>query len=61
MSEELKPCPFCGSKNVEITQIGKNRLRLKCRGCVIYYEQKTICYGLEWLKLKMIEHWNTRV
>ena len=30
---ELKPCPFCGSKNVDVTKIGPEDWWLQCRGC----------------------------
>ena len=60
MSEELKPCPFCGCPDIRIEQTWKNGFTIECSKCHIKVEQKTIRYGLEWLKERMIVTWNTR-
>lgn len=56
----MLPCPFCGGEP-EIKQTGRNKLKLKCKRCVIGIEQKTLRYGLDWLEKRMIEDWNKRV
>jgi len=56
----MLPCPFCGGEP-EIKQTGRNKLKLKCKRCIIGIEQKTIRYGLDWLEKRMIEDWNKRV
>lgn len=55
----LKPCPFCGGEP-EIKQTGRAKLKIKCKSCVIGYEQRTIKFGIEWLEERMIETWNKR-
>jgi Lar family restriction alleviation protein len=47
---ELKPCPFCGSKDIEIIQWGKSEkarvYEVYCHGCAVHrynsFEQKAI-------------------
>lgn len=56
----MLPCPFCGG-DPEIKQTGRNKLKLRCRSCVMGIEQKTLRYDLIWLETKMIEGWNSRV
>lgn len=58
MSNELKPCPFCGSIP-QLLQAGLKALEIKCK-CPIRYKQKVKYHSLEWLEEKMIEFWNTR-
>lgn len=57
---ELKPCPFCGN-SAEFLPFKKDGLTLKCKsmGC-IRRDQRTLRYGIEWLRGVMAEHWNTR-
>lgn len=33
MNEELKPCPFCGSQDVESTFMGHGALAVLCYEC----------------------------
>lgn len=58
MTEQLKPCPFCG-ETPEIYQIGLRKIEIKCK-CGITRTQKVLRNTTEWLKNKMIERWNTR-
>lgn len=58
--EELKPCPFCGSEP-EIRQTGRNKIKIRCRSCLMGLEQKTLHFSLDWLRDKLIESWNQRV
>lgn len=60
MSEQLKPCPFCGGK-AELKQKGGNGFVVKCTGCHIQLTQKVLRKPLEWLEVKMIGRWNERV
>ncbi|MGF7131972.1 hypothetical protein P3T40_003455 [Paraburkholderia sp. EB58] len=59
MSEELKPCPFCGDA-VAFTPYKNNGLKIRCIECGIEYRQRALRYGLEWLEGKMAETWNRR-
>ena len=54
MSEELKPCPFCGGK-AEILNYSENAWLVYCRMCDGMVER--------WRKTKKeaIEQWNRRV
>lgn len=36
MKEKLKPCPFCGSENVKLTEVSD-----------AYYKYRVICCGCE--------------
>lgn len=56
----MLPCPFCGGEP-DIKQTGRNKLKLKCKRCLIGIEQKTLRFGLDWLKEQMISDWNNRV
>ena len=33
MVNELKPCPFCGSENIEITSYCADLVFIQCDGC----------------------------
>ncbi|MGN7766950.1 hypothetical protein ACTJJM_05545 [Stenotrophomonas sp. 22692] len=59
-ARELLPCPFCGS-SAEFVPYKDNGLTLKCKsvGC-IQRNQRTLRYGIDWLRTSMAEHWNTR-
>ena len=37
---KLKPCPFCGSKDVEFFQSGKDKLTIRCKACRMSYIQR---------------------
>lgn len=58
--DDLLPCPFCGN-NVEFVPYKNNGLTVKCKsmGC-IQRHQRTLRYGIEWLRASMTEHWNAR-
>lgn len=62
MNEETKllSCPFCGGEAI-IEQNCRNGYKLKCKSCLIGFQQKTLRFGLDWLKNQMIETWNKRV
>lgn len=59
-TRELLPCPFCGN-SAEFVPYKDNGLTLKCKsmGC-IQRNQRTLRYGIDWLRTSMAEHWNTR-
>lgn len=59
-ARELLPCPFCGN-GAEFVPYKDNGLTLKCKsmGC-IQRHQRTLRYGIEWLRTSMTEHWNAR-
>ncbi|OBU52258.1 hypothetical protein [Stenotrophomonas maltophilia] len=61
LDDGLLPCPFCGN-GAEFVPYKNNGLTLKCKsmGC-IQQHQRTLRYGIEWLRTSMTEHWNARV
>lgn len=56
---ELMPCPLCNDP-VSFQLYKNNGLKIACRQCGIAYQQRTLRYGLEWLRGKMTETWNRR-
>jgi len=60
LGDGLLPCPFCGN-GAEFVPYKNNGLTLKCKsmGC-IQRHQRTLRYGIEWLRTSMTEHWNAR-
>jgi len=58
----LKPCPFCGSLEVQpiIDDEPPNIVKVGCPGCLIYIRQKFKRYTREELLPNLIEAWNTR-
>lgn len=52
MAEKLKPCPFCGSKNILLTNWGL--WRCWCKDCLAKTSD-------ELKKIDAIEAWNRRV
>lgn len=60
LGDGLLPCPFCGN-GAEFVPYKNNGLTLKCKsmGC-IQRHQRTLRYGIEWLRTSMTEHWNGR-
>jgi transcription elongation factor Elf1 len=56
----LKPCPFCGNKDIQLVQIGDNGWRIGCKPCNIWCREKVKRFSLEWLKQRMIDFWNYR-
>jgi len=64
MSEELKPCPFCGGQP-ELHLIGNERSRtrkiiIKCTKCRIMRTDAAIKNSISWLEDIAIKNWNTR-
>ncbi|HFK2893389.1 TPA: hypothetical protein ACGY71_001298 [Stenotrophomonas maltophilia] len=61
LGDALMPCPFCGN-DAEFVPYKNNGLTLKCKsmGC-IQRHQRTLRYGIDWLRTSMTEHWNARV
>jgi Lar family restriction alleviation protein len=56
MSEELKPCPFCGSKNVVVYELkGQKTLWIECKGC---WASSNALDSSK--KAQAIKLWNTR-
>lgn len=55
---ELKPCPFCGSRNIVLTEIHYGIARIGCNTdmCICFYSTTTP-YGS---KKDAIEAWNRR-
>ncbi|KAG1272356.1 hypothetical protein G6F65_011760 [Rhizopus arrhizus] len=60
LGDALLPCPLCGNDAVFVPY-KNNGLTLKCKsmGC-IQRHQRTLRYGIEWLRASMTEHRNTR-
>lgn len=56
---EIKKCPFCGGKPY-LKRFKNNGLTLKCGGCGIGMQQRTIHFDLVWLESKLIEIYNNR-
>lgn len=59
MTQDLKPCPFCGGE-AELKQTGQKRLTIKCNNCKISRSQSVNRFSLNWLEEKVINHWNTQ-
>ena len=62
--EELKPCPFCGSKNIEYITDTDNQKDshysfIVCHGCHIELEHN-IDKKLTMFPVGKVENWNTR-
>ena len=51
---ELKPCPFCGSKDVEVNINGLDSY-IECGNCLAVFRQREACNADE-----TIEAWNKR-
>ena len=65
MTEELKPCPFCGG-TPKMQYIGNERtmsrrIIIKCTVCRIQRTDAAILHDFSWLKKLAIEQWNQRV
>lgn len=67
MTEQLKPCPFCGGSDIDQYQIGnewtkKRAYEIKCKtfGCCTTRKVGVISQSLEWAREKCIEKWNKR-
>ena len=64
MSEELKPCPFCGR---EVRLVNVSEVGFKCDIWVIVHEEKEpICFlwhnkGYEGKKKDIVKLWNQRI
>ena len=52
MSEELKPCPFCGSNNIELIDHDNS---IWCEDCPAGVNDYTVSIN------DLIEAWNTRI
>jgi Lar family restriction alleviation protein len=65
MSEELKPCPFCGSEKITMIHKGNAHTRsrsvtIKCKKCLCKREIGAIRHTMEWCEEQSIATWNTR-
>jgi Lar family restriction alleviation protein len=52
---ELKPCPFCGSKNIEIT--GRDKCWIRCNNCGCEGPTPANLWPTD---MEAIEAWNMR-
>lgn len=54
---ELKPCPFCGSKDIEINEVlfENHYQEIHCNNC-----KMIACYPRDMVKEDVIKAWNTR-
>jgi len=50
MSEELKPCPFCGSKDIVVRRVGTARVSciVGCEDCACELESSERGSGYDW-------------
>lgn len=59
MIDELKPCPFCGSKNVELKINGLVQC-YHCTACVVFItDELKKGFDPNWLT-SAVENWNRR-
>ncbi len=56
----LNECPCCGHE-VKMEYFKKDGLAIRCYGCFLKMEQRTLRNGHDWLKGVMSESWNKRV
>jgi Lar family restriction alleviation protein len=59
---ELKPCPFCGGDNIEMTRRDTRnyvQIVIKCKECAIQRLQRFIRL-VNKAEALMVEHWNKR-
>ena len=61
MSEQLKPCPFCGRKDIFLTDefpglLGRGFRYARCKGCGITFVDMDRNHSVK----DMISIWNTR-
>lgn len=54
MNEELKPCPFCGSKYIRILGGGNTFPYVECSNCFV-------STASELTRAEAIKNWNRRV
>lgn len=62
---DLKPCPFCGSEDIEIKYIGNahtktRKVQLKCKSCRVTRTDGAIYHDHEWCYETAAKQWNTR-
>lgn len=65
MSNELKPCPCCGSENIEVKYIGndlskKRKVEIKCKSCRLTRTDGAIYHNHDWCFETAKKYWNTR-
>lgn len=53
MNEELKPCPFCGSKNIRIWGGGNTFPYVECSNCIA-------STASELTRVEAVKNWNRR-
>ena len=58
MSEELKPCPFCGGEDIDFASTNGKSFALVCRNCAARVGGRHYPDHVE--QKEMIEKWNTR-
>jgi hypothetical protein len=62
---ELKPCPCCGSENIEVKYIGNShtksrKVEIKCKSCRLTRADGAIYHDHEWCYETAKRFWNTR-
>ena len=64
MTEELKPCPFCGCEPKMLIKgnchTKKRSITIRCNGCRVERTDAALRYDMDWLKDVSIENWNAR-
>ena len=62
--EEMKPCPFCGSKDIRFVYITGNQCwcAVQCQNCFAEFRGNFMyCNnGIEFTRKKLEERWNKR-
>lgn len=65
MSNELKPCPCCGSENIDVKYIGNShtktrKVEIKCKKCRLTRVDGAVYHNHDWCYEVAKNFWNSR-